>query len=302
MFFGLPEAFRNFSFIARKGAEFKDLKELEAYLDDGDKPALELQRQYLIHEIRENLTHKIYVRQGMYEQGVRGIGLGYISYCLMGFESGITLMLFLLALVFREDGKNATAGIVFTGFLVFLLLTKITYDFGGWIHGRMMLERQFYYDMKPLCAMEIKDSLQTRMHRSFNDLIDREAKNKRRKICGRVFAVLWWMLVVVTFAYAYTFIKGIPLSNIIDQNVYDSIASATVIVHVFAVYGFLITLLVAVWPFSETQKLRNTVESLTSHIGEKVATFKTDFKITVESLTSHIGEKFHGFSWPWSRE
>jgi len=286
MFFGLPEAFRNFSFIARKGAEFKDLKELEAYLDDGDKPALELQRQYLIHEIRENLTHKIYVRQGMYEQGVRGIGLGYISYCLMGFESGITLMLFLLALVFREDGKNATAGIVFTGFLVFLLLTKITYDFGGWIHGRMMLERQFYYDMKPLCAMEIKDSLQTRMHRSFNDLIDREAKNKRRKICGRVFAVLWWMLVVVTFAYAYTFIKGIPLSNIIDrsnfskQNVYDSIASATVIVHVFAVYGFLITLLVAVWPFSETQKLRNTVESLTSPIVEKV----------------------HGFSWPWSRE
>ena len=286
MFFGLPEAFRNFSFIARKGAEFKDLKELEAYLDDGDKPALELQRQYLIHEIRENLTHKIYVRQGMYDQGVRGIGLGYISYCLMGFESGITLMLFLLALVFREDGKNATAGIVFTGFLVFLLLTKITYDFGGWIHGRMMLERQFYYDMKPLCAMEIKDSLQTRMHRSFNDLIDREAKNKRRKICGRVFAVLWWMLVVVTFAYAYTFIKGIPLSNIIDrsnfskQNVYDSIASATVIVHVFAVYGFLITLLVAVWPFSETQKLRNTVESLTSPIVEKV----------------------HGFSWPWSRE
>ena len=286
MFFGLPEAFRNFSFIARKGAEFKDLKELEAYLDDGDKPALELQRQYLIHEIRENLTHKIYVRQGMYEQGVRGIGLGYISYCLMGFESGITLMLFLLALVFREDGKNATAGIVFTGFLVFLLLTKIKYDFGGWIHGRMMLERQFYYDMKPLCAMEIKDSLQTRMHRSFNDLIDREAKNKRRKICGRVFAVLWWMLVVVTFAYAYTFIKGIPLSNIIDrsnfskQNVYDSIASATVIVHVFAVYGFLITLLVAVWPFSETQKLRNTVESLTSPIVEKV----------------------HGFSWPWSRE
>lgn len=275
-FFGLPKAFHDFSGITRRGAEFEELKKLEAYLDGGDKTALELQRQYLIHKTRENLTHRIYVRRGMDEQGIRKIGLGYISYCLWGFEIGIDVALTLLILAASQKDENGTESIkLFSCFFAFLLITGITYYSGTWIRARIMLDRQFHRDMKPLCNTEINDGLQTIMDRSFNDLIDGESNNIRRKICNFFFASEWFLFVVATLVYGF-FDRLVPIKKILffpyiihrfnlnKQGVYVFIESAVTGVDTFVVYAFLITVLVAAWPFPETQEFLNHVKSLPS--------------------------------------